>query len=410
MDYSTRDENERQNNLKIIHAIYLHTIGKQIMEEADIEEGKFRKPFDTPAFRIASEYVAHYLYDKIMTNTLKTTEKETDNYVRMRHDEQWLERKLRVDPGESLIEALLQTVPEDTHSSRTFESTSSRKIKPKSRGLDASLTGSDAPRPLRPKKETQTATSTDQPVDFIESQDFSQFTNVLTTTAGGNYDNDTTMSAVSGMTFTELDASSTDEFDDQYDPRGVNAKPKPLPKLTKREIQESKFKQADFETTVTQTVIDTIGCTADYNEHKKIRRELKDAGIIDPNATTMTTYHDTLNTEDSFLKPHPRYIPETVDPTWMELEAPPTTQVNVGQCPFAKDFQDIVARKKKMVSMGMQTSKQYNDKGGDVNSGIGIAPAPPLPTNILDAAAAPQDVRQQVAHEMLGKVSDELEP
>lgn len=412
MTYSTKDEDERTKNLKIIHAIYLSTIGKQIMEEAEIEEGKFRKPFDTPAFRITAEYVAQYLYGKIMNNTLKTVEKETDQYCRLRHDESWLYRKLRVEPGQSLIGTLLDSVSEDVTVSSTIgsNSTSGRRMKPKSRGLDNSISGSDAPRPLRPKKETQTASIDDQSVDFIESKDFSQFTTVLTTNVGADYQQDTTMSAVSGLTFTELDATDSDDFDKNYDPRGINARPKPLPKLSKRELADSKFKVEQYETTMTQTNIDTIGCTADYQEHKKLRRELKDAGIIDPNATTMTTYHDTVDTEDSFLKPHPRYAPETIDSTWMELEQPPQTNTfAVGQCPFAKDFQEIVSRKKKMVSMGMQTSKQHSEKKDNIES-LGIAPAPPLPTNIIDAAASPQDVRQQVVHEMLGKDSQELEP
>ena len=406
----TPKEPNEEEVIQIIHAIYLNTISKQIRLEADLPQGEFRKPIDLPAYRVGCEYVAQYFSQKLMTNTLELASKESDNYVRTRHDENWLAKKLRLDETKDLFTQLLDCcVPNwDNPQSQTGTSVSGRKMKPKqSRGLG---TG-EGSQPGTLQSKTQTTTGD---VQFIESNDFSQFTNVLTTGVGATYTaREDTVIPATGMTFTQLDTTQTTETEETYDPRGVKAKPKPLPKISKMDVVKSNFKAHEFDTM--QTMIDTINNTEDYQEHKRLRNELKAAGIINRDVTVTTTFGNTTQTQDSFLQPKPRYPQETIDTTWQELEEPPTDPtLLIGQCPFAKDFKDIVSRKKKLVSMGMQTTHQVSH---GAQAEPNIAPAPPLSPDLMgalsgpmNAAAAPPDVRQEIARQMLDKEEHEIDP
>ena len=162
-------------------------------------------------------------------------------------------------------------------------------------------------------------------------------------------------------------------------------------------------------------MIDTINNTQDYQEHKRLRNELKAAGIINRDVTMTQTFDSQSQTTESFLQPRPRYPQETIDETWLELEEPPEDPtLLIGQCPFAKDFKDIVSRKKKLVSMGMQTTHQVS---GGVQAEPNIAPAPPLSPDLMgalsgpmNAAAAPPEVRQEIARQMLDKEYNDIDP
>ena len=189
--------------IRIIHAIYLNTISKQIRLEADLPQGEFRKPIDLPAYRVACEYVAQYFTQKLMTNTMEITSKESDNYVRTRHDENWLAKKLRLDETQDLFTQLLDCVVPNWENpqSQTGTSVSGRRMKPRAaRGLG---TG-EGSQPGTLQSKTQTATGD---VNFIESNDFSQFTNVLTTGVGATYtEREATVIPETGMTFTSRTA------------------------------------------------------------------------------------------------------------------------------------------------------------------------------------------------------------
>jgi hypothetical protein len=348
--------------LKTIHGIYLNTIAQQIKDEAEIKEGEFRKPLDTPAYRIANEIVANYLTSNLMAGSMQIISRETDNYVRQRHDANWANQRLMLPEGD-IIEELILACASNSPSARSSAASQNRRIKPKSQAGDT--TEDVAPSSLQVKT---------QDLQFVESQDFSQLTGILTTGVGAEYtQNVEPVPSQTGLTFTVLNTDTTVES--TYDPRGVKAKPKPLPKISKADLANSNFKASDF-TTTGEGCIDTILNKEDYEEHKRQRNELKKAGIINRDVTITQTFQDQTQTTDSYLKPRPRNDnPQTtIDSTWAELEEmPDDPTLLIGQCPFAKDFKEIVERKKKLVSMGIQTTKP------NIASAPKLPPISPLP-------------------------------
>lgn len=368
---NNREMNEN-DALKAVHGIYLHTIAEKIKEDADIQNGEFRKPIDTPAYRIANEYVAAYLTSHLMANTFDIVSKEADNYVRQRHDEAWIIKKLCLDETRDIFDQLMELCVSDKSSTTlTTNSVSGRKMKPKvtRRGLG----GDDSGMPDTLQSKTQTTGD----FQFIESKDFSQFTGVLTTNAGAEYTAAESTVPLTGLTFTEL-GSTTETIETTYDPRGVKAKPKGLPKITKGDLEHSAFKANDF--TTMGTAIDT-----------------------------MATEEMSTATTESYLKPVPREKPEKIDETWEELErTQDDTTLNLGICPFKKDFEDIVARKKKYVSMSVQAT-------GKAQIEPNFAPAPPLnPLNFQQMNDNEDDpskeARRKLNGDMLQRKEDELEP
>jgi hypothetical protein len=327
-------ENSEKETLKCLHAIYLHTIAEKIKDGIDIKEGEFRKPIDTLAYKIASEYVANYLVSQIMVNSFEVVSKETDNYVRQRHDDAWIVKKLVLDETRNVFDQLMELCVSNKTTTATGTGTiSGRKMKPKITRRGLGQEDGDVPDTLQSK------TQTTSDVQFIESHDFSQFTGILTTNAGAEYNQVQSTVPVTENIFTEL--GTTTEIETTYDPRGVKAKPKSLPKITKNDLEHSVFRANDY--TTMGTAIDT-----------------------------MVTDNDGMLTTESYLKPVPRNKLDTYDETWAELEkTQEETTLNLGVCPFKKDFEDIVARKKKMVSMATQATAKAPIEPN-------FAPAPPL--------------------------------
>lgn len=313
-----------KENIDIIHAIYLNTISKQIADNADYTDQNFRKPLDTQAFRIAAEFVADYLATNHMANSSNICEKESQGYLRNRHDHSWVFRRLKLDESKDVVSQLLDLYDPD------FQTT----ITDTQKGT----------------KNTKTTTNTELPTDahLIDSQNFTQFTGILTTNAGAEYTVDKQVETMN--TFTQLVPEKTETVTG-YDPRQIikSKKQKPIPSVPQDRLENSKFKARDPQD-VTTTIIDTIANRDDYNAYKNARKELRAAGLV-TGTETMTTYRDE-NATTTYGEFKPRYEEPVVEKTWdaLEDEADDISHLK-SKSIFADSYEEMSKRKRNVKKM-----------------------------------------------------------
>ena len=109
--YSSHPEED-----KTVRFVYKKNAAKALSEIVKYDRERFRGLRDSPADRIASEFVAQYLFSHLMEYSLDALETETNHRIRKRHDEKYISHKLKLVPGDNLIERISQPPA-------TFEST-----------------------------------------------------------------------------------------------------------------------------------------------------------------------------------------------------------------------------------------------------------------------------------------------
>lgn len=279
-----------------------------------------------------------------MANAATACEKETGGYLRTRHEPNWILRRLRLDESKSPIQQLLDLYDPDFQSQTLETGSSRRKTSP---------------------------TNTDMPSDaqFVDSQNFSQFTGILTTAAGAEYTVGQEQETMN--TFTQLSPKTKTETT-SYDPRGVKKahKQKPIPQLSQDRIQNSHFKAREV-TDITTTVIDTIADKDDSIAHKNARKQLREAGLItSPETTTMTFNTNNEPATTTYLEPKPRYVEEPVSKTWDDLEDEPDDVSYLrSKSKFADSYEEMSKRKRNV-------KKQEEVK---------LEPAPPIDPNVIQS-------------------------
>ena len=146
--YSSHPEED-----KTVRFLYKKNAAKALSEVVKYNRERFPGLRDNPADRIAAEFVAQYLFSHLMEFSLDSLEKETNHRIRKRHDEKYISHKLKLVPGNNLIERISQPPA-------TFESTT---------GTNTTTTRSvlSPPPKLRsPFEGYQTTTQTENPITF----------------------------------------------------------------------------------------------------------------------------------------------------------------------------------------------------------------------------------------------------
>lgn len=100
---------------KIIRFAYRKAAAEQLSKHAVFDSEKFVNLYDTPATRLAAEFVAQYINKHMMGFTADALEIETNNHVRQKHSEKWISHRLKLADGATLIEQL--RAPPVTHDS-----------------------------------------------------------------------------------------------------------------------------------------------------------------------------------------------------------------------------------------------------------------------------------------------------
>jgi len=94
-------------DLSGIRAVYLNSIASSLVESSAQQQNNFRRPIDLPSYRIAAEFVADYLRENNMLNSLQTTYHETNQYIKQRHGSSWIFQKLQIDERKPIIHQLI---------------------------------------------------------------------------------------------------------------------------------------------------------------------------------------------------------------------------------------------------------------------------------------------------------------
>ncbi|EAX93038.1 hypothetical protein TVAG_255190 [Trichomonas vaginalis G3] len=109
--YSTTPETDKQ-----IRFIYKKAVAESLSKLAKFDKEKFVNLHDTPATRLAAEFVAQYINKHMMDFTADALEVEAKNHIRQKHrSEKWISHTLKLGQGDSLIEQL--RAPPVTHDS-----------------------------------------------------------------------------------------------------------------------------------------------------------------------------------------------------------------------------------------------------------------------------------------------------
>ena len=95
---------------KRVQSIYLNSVASAMSHKCKPLIQQFKKPNDTTAERIAQEIVAQFISNHLMQHTANTLEAETQNCIRIRHDQSWLARKLKLDDELSIAKQILDCV------------------------------------------------------------------------------------------------------------------------------------------------------------------------------------------------------------------------------------------------------------------------------------------------------------
>lgn len=91
----------------IVQKIYNRAFAKTLSDKCDSKLTRFRKPSDSPAQRIANEFVVNYLISHSLDFTSDTAETESKQFLTERHDTVWIARKLKLNPTQPLLKQLL---------------------------------------------------------------------------------------------------------------------------------------------------------------------------------------------------------------------------------------------------------------------------------------------------------------
>lgn len=107
------DLNDNIDTELLYKNVYYRCLSSALSNLAKFDRSTFVKLRNTPASRIANEYVSEYLLNHCLVSTQASLLSEANNYVKPRHNLNWLNHKLRTESNRSFI-CQLKNIPRQT--------------------------------------------------------------------------------------------------------------------------------------------------------------------------------------------------------------------------------------------------------------------------------------------------------
>lgn len=111
---------------KRVRAIYMNSIATAIANNCQSQIVPIKKPIDSVAERIAQEIVTQFISSHGMENACNILEAESENNIRVRHDNAWLGRRLRLDDSMPIVPQLVEEICPQNHTTTVESETEKR--------------------------------------------------------------------------------------------------------------------------------------------------------------------------------------------------------------------------------------------------------------------------------------------